>query len=413
MQTLTWIPIRPQVPGPTAPAAQTLRAALTESSAAFREFLEQAGSADQPVLLLVNDSHRSTQTRATLEVLAEFVSACTSRPRFRAVVAAGTHRFSPSERADFERRTFDGCGLAVESVFWHDDCKASVLRPVGDYRFHRAVAECRCLLPIGSVEPHYFAGLTGAHKTCTIGVAGRAEIERNHRGALHPASDVLALAGNPVHEGIVAMARALETAGKRILAMNQVVCESALVAAAAGGVFETLMRLLPVVRGVYCRVVPRVADVLHLRVPMPLGRSLYQADKALKNNHLAVRDGGGIILEAECPEGIGPDSFMRLLRRASDFAGAVRIVEQEGYRLGDHKAIKLRWLTDPACRGVRVALVTRHVPDSAARVAGMRSFEAIEPAMAWIREQCGALQTGYLIEDAGMMCVRPREDVAG
>jgi nickel-dependent lactate racemase len=160
---------------------------------------------------------------------------------------------------------------------------------------------------------------------------------------------------------------------------------------------------------VYVRAIERPADVLRLRVPLPLGRNLYQADKALKNNHHAVRDGGGIVLEADCPEGIGPDAFMNLLRRAGDYATARQIVAQEGYRLGDHKAVKLRHLTDPAQRGVHVALVSPNVTVADVEIAGMSAFAEVTSAIDWLaRVLTGPLERGLTVEDAGVVCVRPR-----
>jgi nickel-dependent lactate racemase len=403
---LSWETIAPLLPsGRRRPPVELLGEAW-RTCPALEPFLGAAAAAGEPILLLVNDSHRSTQTRAALLALAGFLSGRFQTLRFRAVVATGVHRFSAAERRAFELATLAGTGLKVEDVVWHDADAADSLADLAGQRLNRRLAESRFLLPIGSVEPHYFAGVSGAHKTVTIGCLDRTGIERNHAGALQPAAEILCLSGNPVFDGIAAMLQGLHQAGKRICAINQVVRGGEIVAAVAGDPLETLDTLLPLVRRLYLRTVERPADLLHVRVPPPLGRNLYQADKALKNNHRAVRDGGGILLEADCSEGIGPDAFLSLLRRAGDYATACRIVAQEGYHLGDHKAVKLRQLTDPAQRGVRVALVSRNIAVEDAEAAGMSVFTHVESASQWLAAEIpDTLERGLVVEDAGFVSV--------
>lgn len=405
---LTWETIRPAVPPGARPEPARLLRDAMETAPELVPFLRTAAASDKPVLLLVNDPQRSTQTRPTLVALAEFTRGWPQTPRFRVLVATGAHRFSSNERRLFETSTFVKTGLRLSGVAWHSSEASESLTEFAGARRNRWIAEHNHLLAIGSVEPHYFAGVTGAHKTVTIGCLSHADIERNHAGALEPASDVLRLQGNPVFDGAVALLHGLQRAGKHVCAVNQVVGGRELLAAAVGEPLETLDALLPTVRRLYAHTAEGPADVLHLRVPPPLGRSLYQADKALKNNHWAVRDGGGIVLEADCPEGIGPSVFMDVLRRAPDYAAAVRIVREEGYRLGDHKAVKLRHLTDPDCRGVHVALVSPNVSPADARVAGMRVFSQVEPAISWL---AGVVQAprrrGLVVEDAGFVTVAP------
>lgn len=359
----------------------------------------------EELVLVVNDPCRSTRTSEALRTLGAFAAEIGCRPRARALIATGTHRFSPAERRAFEVSTFSELELSIDEVSWHDATDSDRLRPVGESSMNELVASARALIAVGSVEPHYFAGATGAHKTLTIGCLSHRDIEANHHGALDPASDVLRLDDNPVHEGIVRLLASLRR-DRIVVAMNQVLCGEAVVAARVGDPIGTLHALLPDAQRVYARALDRPADVLHLRVPYPLGKSFYQADKALKNNHLAVGDGGGILLEAACPEGIGQDAFVRLLRSASTYAEACQQVTQQGYRLGDHKAVKLRHLTDPAARGVHVALMSQGIALDACRVLGVEPVASVEEGLAWLATRVQRpLRRGVRVEDAGMVCV--------
>ena len=53
-------------------------------------------------------------------------------------------------------------------------------------------------------------------------------------------------------------------------------------------------------------------DVLLLEILPPLDRSIYQAQKALENNQLLVKDNGAVIICSGCTEGIGSDYFYQL-----------------------------------------------------------------------------------------------------
>ncbi len=403
-QHTTWETIAPEEVPDAPPARELMRAALDTPET--RSFLNEAGAADQPVILLVNDSHRRTQTRIALIALSAVSNELPNPPRFRAIVATGTHRFPLMQRTAFASETFSGCGLDLREVVWHDANKPETTEPVAGVRLHRLVADGRFLLPIGSVEPHYLAGVTGAHKTATIGCMSFDDIQRNHALALSNRAEPLRLVGNPVFDDIAGILRGFRSGGKRLLAINQVVSSRGIVRAAAGDPIDSLDELLPTARRLFANGIARPFDVLHLKVPPPLGRNLYQADKALKNNHRAVRDGGGIVLEADCPEGVGSDGFCHLLRRASDHATATRLVQRDGYRLGDHKAIKLRHLTDRAHRGVRIALVSSNVSESDASLLGMKVVADLPAALQWLSEErIRPPARGLIIEDAGHACV--------
>ncbi|MFQ5412812.1 MAG: lactate racemase domain-containing protein [Phycisphaerae bacterium] len=395
---------------PTPPAREIADDASihhTLSACSRLDRLVQGSVSDStPILIIVNDPQRSTRTRSALNGLAQWLRERDLRPEFRVLVATGTHRFSESRREEFVRSIFDNCGLNVLMPEWHDAKDDSRLVMLNGLRIHRRLAECRYILPIGSVEPHYFAGFTGPHKTVTIGCLAYEDIERNHAAALDPESDILKLTGNPIHTGVVDMLARLKTAGKRICAIGQVVLDDRVCACAAGEPLEVLQALRPMAQRVYLRSIDRTADILHLRVPPPLGRSLYQADKALKNNHRAVHDDGGIILEATCEDGIGQDAFCDILRSTRNHAEALSLVRERGYRLGDHKAVKLRHLLDPARRNVRLALVAPGLPNRELADMNLEALPTPEEALSsLIHRLTGPIRRGLIIEDAAMVTV--------
>ena len=376
------------------------RKAVTRA-AAVRSALAQARDAlgvTAPDLLLVNDPQRATATRDVLAQAREFFDLS----RTRVVVATGSHTFGPAAREALQQAC---AGVATGAWEWHNARRAD-LAPVDGaqgWRAHPWVARAQSLLAIGSVEPHYFAGFSGAHKTLTIGCAGYADIERNHAGALDPACRPCRLAGTPVHEGIVAMLRLLET-GRRAAVVNLFQIGSDIVDAAGGAPLAALQELAPKIEATYLRRIPYAAEALVVEVTGALACSFYQAEKGIKNSEWAVRDGGAIVLEAACPQRIGQDAFVKLLCEAPTHAAAVTAVRQRGYRLGDHKAVRLRYLTDPATRGVRVFVVSPGISAQDAAMLGIQKAESVSAAL----QDAGVSPHGatvYRVADAGNTCV--------
>jgi len=348
--------------------------------------------------IVLNDPQRDTASAAVLAKL----RAALAGVRLRALVATGTHQFAAERKAEFERGLLAAAPL--DEVAWHDCRSTELVRISGEvaWRGHPWLAQGDGpLLTIGSSQPHYFAGISGAHKTITIGCAARADVEANHAGALSTNSRPGRLAGNPVHEGIVAMLAGLERR-REILAVNLLQANGQVLTATSGRPLEALDRIAPAVRAAYFRTIRSPADALILEATGVLGESFYQADKAIKNNEWAVRDGGVLVLEAPCPNGIGQDEFLQLLRTCPAYEAAVAEVRHRGYRLGDHKAVKLRYLTDR--RGVRVFLVSAGLTSEDSRVLGFQKKPDWQAAFAAadIRPD---RDKAYCVADAANTCV--------
>lgn len=385
--------LEPNIPNPDPATAlpRAVQAALSE--------LRNQDRGERSLTVVVNDPQRHTDTARVFGILARSEDLGQSR----LVIATGTHTFDCDQRARFEH-----ClrAEAFDAVSWHDahSCRLVALPGPGPWSAHPWVAEDGPVLAIGSVEPHYFAGLTGAHKTCTIGVACRDDIERNHALALDPASGPGRLTGNPVYEDIASMVATLESTAP-LAGVNLLQAGPRVVSCAGGRVLESLREMADNAMATFSASIPQPADALILEVDRPLSDTMYQADKAIKNSEHAVRDGGTIVLVAQCGQGMGQDHFVQLLRQGTTLDRVRAIVRQRGYRLGDHKAVRLRDLTDPSSRGVRVWAVTAGLSEEDLQVLQFRRAASVGEAMKEASVN-PSTQRVYRVRDAGNLVVR-------
>jgi len=396
-----WRAFRPAPPaGLAAPDLEAVDGALE----GFFEAVVADGT--RRVLVAVNDADRATDTEPMLAQALAARDRVARDVRFDVLVAGGSHPLPPpAARAAHEERALGIGRDRVGSVAWHGgNVPPETLVPLGAAgpegaapHVHRALAEARAVLALGSVEPHYFAGLTGAHKTATIGALSRRDIARNHSHALSQRARALALDGNPVFDGIAVLARAVEAGSRRLLCVNQVLCGGREVARAAGSWRGSLDAVAPVCRASYALHLLAPADLVVARVEGPLAATLYQADKGFHNTGPAVRDGGAIVVEAPCDQGLGPSRFIEMLRAAPTLEDALARLEAGGYRLGDHKAVRLRCL---AARGVRVAVVASR--DLGDPVPGLPIARSREAGLAAVGIDAGTFAgSALLVEDAG------------
>ncbi|MCA8923691.1 MAG: DUF2088 domain-containing protein [Planctomycetes bacterium] len=355
--------------------------------AALRQHLGQGGGA-RP-LVVVNDAARVIHCGLP-QLLHELRG---WQPQLRVLVATGTHAGDAAHEAS---------RLGVE-VELHACDDAAAHTSVGDYGVDRRLLEASAVVAFGSVEPHYFAGWTGAHKTISVGLWDRATIAHNHEAATQLAAQPLdASDHNPVAAGIRAGVRALLAQGPPLLTVNHVLDSAgAPLAVGSGDPYAALEAVLPAAtaRGVHSVAAP--VDVVVAEVEGPLGRSLYQADKGIKNHEAVLADGGLLVLCAELDQGVGQDRFVRFLEQAPTLEAARARLSREGYTLGDHKALRWRALE---ARGVRIVVVSPRLDPEALRAAGVRVVPDLAAAFAEADLRPGA--RGLVVEDAGFVASR-------
>ena len=191
-------------------------------------------------------------------------------------------------------------------------------------------------IAVGLIDPHQFVGYTGGVKCAAVGLAGAQTIEANHSLLFHPQAIVGEIQNNPVRQDI-------EEVGKRMgvdFAVNVVLDETnRLVKAFAGDPQEVEKIGSEFCRTVYEIPVSREYDVV-VASPggYPKDLNLYQAQKGLAHATPIVRQGGDIVLLAECPDGHGEEVFYETMKRFSSPAEIVEKFPKEPFKMGAHKA---------------------------------------------------------------------------
>jgi nickel-dependent lactate racemase len=179
------------------------------------------------------------------------------------------------------------------------------------------LVECDLKILTGFIEPHFFAGFSGNGKAAMPGMAGQRTVLGNHDAGMiaHPMSTWGITTGNPIWEEIHEIALQIG----RVFLVNVTLNKDHQVTGvftgdltgshAAGCAFvrETAM----------VRVPHRYEIVIATNSGYPLDLNLYQCVKGMRAAAQVVREGGAILIAADCWDGI-PDHglYGRLLREA-------------------------------------------------------------------------------------------------
>jgi nickel-dependent lactate racemase len=240
----------------------------------------------------------------------------------RVLVATGLHRPNLGEELrelvgdDWVLRT-----VRVENHDARDDAAHADLgrTPAGTpVKLDRRFVEAELKIATGLVEPHFMAGYSGGRKVIAPGVAHRETITTFHsaRFMAHPRADNCVLAGNPLHEEQLAIARMLGP----VRAVNAVIDEArALSFVSYGELVESHAAAVAFVERYATVPVPeRFATVVTSAAGHPLDKTYYQTVKGMVAPLDILRPGGDLVVVSACSEGMGSREYVaaqeRLLR---------------------------------------------------------------------------------------------------
>jgi len=239
--------------------------------------------------------------------------------------------------------------------------------------FFRPVVEADIRICLGNLEFHWFAGYSGGAKAILPGCASKACVTANHGLMVRPGSASGHIEDNPLRMDIE---EAVALLGVDFI-LNVVVDGNSRIIGAVAGELTAAHRKgceTVAVRG-KVKVAKKADIVVASAGGFPKDINLYQAHKGLENARYFVREGGVIILAAECKEGIGNKTFESWILSA-DSPAQVLIRIQNEFALGAHKAAAIADIVQKS-----PVLIVSNLTNEIARKAFLDPYLSIKDAL--------------------------------
>ena len=318
------------------------------------------------------------------------------------LIALGIHR----KQTEHEHQRILGPLYGRVRVSDHDCDDRDQLTPIGTtsngirVSINRKAAEADHLILTGTIGFHYFAGFGGGRKSVLPGIASRQACMASHFTVLNraagsgknPFAVTGNLEGNPVHH---AMVEGCALAKPAFILNTVLSSDKWIIAAYAGDWREAHEAGCLFYREQFSCPLPGKCDLVVASCGgFPKDINLIQAHKSMEYAAQALKDGGVMVLLAECRDGFGNGTFFNWFRHKhlKDFEAALR----EQYEINGQTAYSL---LQKALR-FRIILVSQF-PAQQVEEMGMVPSKTLDEAIGLALGMLPAEWRWYLMPEAG------------
>jgi lactate racemase len=293
-------------------------------------------TAHSKITIVHTDITRATPNDRLIPwLLAYLESAGARRDNITLLNGLGTHR--PNAQAELEQMLTPEV-VANYRCLNHEPENDAAHMQLGTTKtgapalINRHLVEADVRIITGFIEPHFFAGFSGGPKGIMPAVASLKTVMSNH--GVHHIGDRRATfgmtVGNPIWEEMRDIALRVGSSFLINVALNE---RREITGVFAGALVEAHAVGIEFVRaGAMQRVEQPFDVVVTTNSGYPLDMNLYQAVKGMRAAELIVRDGGTVIIAAECSEGVPTGSpHERLLRSVPDGEALLAKLDAPGF----------------------------------------------------------------------------------
>lgn len=253
----------------------------------------------------------------------------------------------------------------------------------------------------GTIVHHYFSGYGGGRKAVLPGCAAMETVRKNHSWMLDPRAGLGQMEGNPCYddqmEGVALFAK-----NRSLFLFNAVLnAKHEFLKIFAGDYIKAHKEACRFVDEVYGCEIPRQADLVIASCGgYPKDINVYQMQKTMDNAMCAVREGGVVVLLAECIEGSGSAKLEETFKRLKT-AAAIREELENNFQIGANKAFAI---TRPLGKA-KFILVTALDPEMAKSMLFTATTDNVEDAIAMAKTFLGNEHPSTILMPEGSLTV--------
>ena len=320
------------------------------------------------ICILFTDITRATPNERLIPWLLDYLGGV-PRKQITLLNQLGTHR--PNTTAELERMLTPAV-VQNYRVVNHEPENPGALVQLGTTRdgtpalINKQVVEADVRIVTGFIEPHFFAGFSGGIKGLVPGVAGLKTVMSNH-GAKNigdPKSTFGVTTGNPLWEDLRDMALRVGESFLLNVSLNE---QREITGVFAGDILAAHKAGCEFVRQSAMQKFDAPFDVvITSNSGYPLDLNLYQGVKGMSAGARVVKEGGTLILAAECREGVPAGSPLdKLLRSASSTEEILTMLNTPGFVRPEQWQAHIQALVQRRAK----VLVHSSLPDEVVRAA--------------------------------------------
>ena len=371
--------------------------------------LENLAAGKKHVLVIASDHTRPVPSRYLIPPMLERIRKGSPDAEIVILIATGCHRQTSKDelRAKFGEEIFEHETIEVHDCDDESRLKDYGLLPSGGkLRLNSRLDWADLVVAEGFIEPHFFAGFSGGRKAILPGIAARETVMYNHNAAFIKDEKARTgiLEGNPIHRDMIA---AMKKSGLAFILNVALNGEKKIIGAWAGDpekAHEQGCRFVAEHFGVSKKTARTPEIVITSNGGYPLDQNIYQTVKGMTAAEACVRQGGVIILCAECEDGHGGEFFFR---QCSQPLSPEEIGDQIG-QVPPEKTEPDQWQSQIFVRVLkkaRVILVTEEKNLETARKMHMKAVTSLQEA---IMMALGMTQAGEILVIPDGVGVIPR-----
>ena len=356
--------------------AESVRDALRQPIAA--KPLKGSVKSTQKVAIVFNDITRPTPYQIILPVLLDELNHVPD-DHIILLNANGTHRSNTGaelrEILGYEIvnrfRIFQNNALDPDSYTFVGTTKSG-----NEIWLHKEYVDSDIRILTGFIEPHFFAGFSGGGKACMPGLALLETILRNHsvRNLDDPKATWGTTRGNPVWEEILEAASMVPRTFLLDVTLNR---DKEITGVFAGDLEESHRQGCSFAKQSAMIPVKEPCDIaISCNSGHPLDLNLYQSIKGISAAAQIVKEGGSIIMAADCWDGIPEHGeYARLLLEADNPEHLLQTIRSHGFSVQDMWQAQIQALV---LQKANVYFYSKNLSDEQVMGAMLRPCHSIE-----------------------------------